>query len=78
MVVFGYETHEVRDLTDNDAIRSCQAAGRCQVAAGVTSLQGCGRSGCAGADRTAPSQVGRVNVDKPCGARWRMLREHVR
>lgn len=69
MVVFGYEAHEVRDLSDDDAVRSGQAAGRRQVAAGVTGLQGCGRSSCAGADRAAPSQVGRVDVDEPGGAR---------
>lgn len=71
MIVLGYEAHEVRYLSDDDAVRSSQAAGGCQVAAGVAGLQGCGCSGCAGADRTAASQIGRVDVDKPCGARWR-------
>lgn len=57
MVVFWYEAHEVRDLPDDDAVSSSQAAGGRQVAAGVTGLQGCGSSCCAGADGAAPSQV---------------------
>lgn len=70
MVVFGDEAHEVRNLADDDAVSSCQAAGRRQVAAGVAGLQGCGRGGSAGADGAAAAQVRGVDVDEACRARY--------
>lgn len=52
MVVLGNETHEVRDLPDDNAVGPSQAAGRCQIAAGVAGLQCCCCCGGAGADGT--------------------------
>lgn len=71
VVVLGDETHEVRNLPDDDAVGSGQAAGGGQVAAGVAGLQSCSRSCCAGADGAAPPQIGRVDVDQACWARWK-------
>ena len=75
MVVFGDEAHEVRDLPDDDAVGAGQAAGRCQVAAGVASLQGRRRRR-AGANGTGAPQVGGVDVDQACGARCRHREKH--
>lgn len=71
MVVFGDKAHEVRNLPDDNAVGSCQAAGRCQVAAGVAGLQGRSCRCCTGADGAAAAQVGWVDVDEACRARYR-------
>lgn len=69
MVVFGDQAHQVRYLPDDDAVGPSQAAGGCQVAAGVAGLQS--RSGCSstGADGAGAPQVGGVDVNQASGAR---------
>lgn len=70
VVVFRDEAHKVRNLADHDAVGSCQAAGRCQVAAGVAGFQGRGSRRRTGADGAAAAQVRRVDVNETCGTRY--------
>lgn len=71
MVVFRDEAHKVRNLADDDAVSSCQAAGRCQVATGVAGLQGRGCRCRTGADGAAAAQVGWVDVNEACRTRYK-------
>lgn len=71
VVVLGDETHEVRDLPDDDAVRPGQAAGWGQIAAGVAGLQGSGCRRSAGANGTGATQVGGINVYETSGACWK-------
>lgn len=71
MVVLGNKTHEVRDLPDDNTVGPSQAAGRCQVAAGVAGLQSSRSCGCTGTDSTGATQVGRIYVYQPCRACWK-------
>lgn len=69
MVVLGNKTHEVRDLSDDNAVGPGQAAGGGQITAGVAGFQSCCSSRCTGADRTGATEVGRVDIYQACGAR---------
>lgn len=62
MIVLGNQTHEVRNLPDDDAVGAGQTAGRSQVAAGIAGFQRRSRRRCTGADCAGAPQVCRVDV----------------